>query len=349
LQQDISREISEKLRLKLTGEEKKRLTGRDPTNAEAYQFYLRGRYLWNKRTGEGIKRAIEQFQQAIDRDPNYALGYVGLADCYGLLEEYAGVPTSETLPKARAAADRALQIDDSLSEGHTSSGFIFWQMWRWAECEEEYKRAISLNPNYATAHHWFSIYFRAKGQLDDSLRELNRAQELDPLSPVIGQNIAELYLLKNDFNSAIAECKRIIELDPNFPGAHEELGFAYLKQRRYEEAIAEFQKTLELSGSASKMQGDLGYCYAVTGRRAEAQAILKELEEKYARREAVGQYLAEVHAGLGDKDQAFSWLEKDLERRSGTRLPFIKWWFAFDDLRGDPRYADLVRRMGLKP
>jgi serine/threonine protein kinase/Flp pilus assembly protein TadD len=349
LQQDISREISEKLRLKLTGEEKKRLTGRDTTNAEAYQFYLRGRYLWNKRTGEGIKRAIEQFQQAIERDPNYALGYVGLADCYGLLEEYAGVPTSETLPKARAAADRALQIDDSLSEAHTSSALIYQNMWQWAEAEKEYKRAISLNPNYATAHHWFSIYFRAKGQLDDSLREINRAQELDPLSSVIGQNVAEVYLLKNDFNSAIAECKRIIELDPNFPGAHEELGFAYLKQGRNEEAITEFQKTVKLSGSTSKNQGDLGYCYAVTGRRAEAQAILKELEEKYARREAIGQYLAEVYAGLGDRDQAFAWLEKDFERRSGNRLPFAKWWFTFDDLRGDPRFADLVRRMGLEP
>ena len=348
LQQDISREISEKLRLKLTGEEKKRLTGHDTTNAEAYQFYLRGRYFWNKRTADGITKAIDQFQQAIDRDPNYALGYVGLVDCYGLLEEYAGVPASETLPKARAAADRALQIDDSLSEGHTSSAFVFQQMWRWAETEEEYKRAISLNPNYPTAHHWLSIYFRAKGQLDDSLREMNRAQELDPLSSVIGQNIAEIYLLKNDLNSAIAQCHRIIELDPNFPGAHDELGFAYLKQRRYEEAITEFQKTVELSGSASRYQGDLGYCYAVTGRRAEAQAILKELEVKYARREAVGQYLADVYAGLGDRNEAFTWLERDFEPRSGIRLPFIKWWFTFDDLRGDPRYADLMHRMGLK-
>jgi serine/threonine-protein kinase len=349
LQQDISREISEKLRLKLTGEEKKRLTGRDTTNAEAYQSYLRGRYLWNKRTGEGLKRAIEEFQQAIDRDPNYALGYVGLADSYGLLEEYAGVPASETLPKARAAADRALQIDDSLSEAHTSSALIFEQMWRWSETEEEYNRAISLNPNYATAHHWFSIYFRTRGRLDDSLREIKRAQELDPLSPVIGQNVAEVYLLKNDLNSAIAECQRIIGLDPNFPGAHDELGFAYLKQRRNDEAIAEFQKTVELSGSASRYQGDLGYCYAVMGRHAEAQAILKELEVKYTRREAVGQYLADVYAGLGDRDQVFSWLERDFERGSGIRLPFIKWWFTFDDLRGDPRYADLLRRMGLKP
>jgi TolB-like protein/tetratricopeptide (TPR) repeat protein len=349
VKQSIAREVTEKLRLRLSDEEQRQLVRHDTTNAEAYQFYLRGRYLWNKRTAEGIERAIEQFQEAIDRDPNYALGYVGLVDCYGVLEEYAGVPASETLPKARAAADRALQIADSLSEAHTSSALIYNQMWRWTEAEGEYKRAISLNPNYPTAHHWFSIYFRMKGQIDDSLKEIKQAQELDPLSAVISQNVAEVYLLKNDLNSAIAQCQKIIELDPNFPGAHDELGFAYLKQRRYEEAIAEFQKTVELSGRASRYQGDLGYCYAVTGRRAEAQAILKELEVKYARREAVGQYLADVYAGLGDKDEAFAWLGRDFERRSGIRLPYIKWWFTFDDLRSDPRYVDLLRRMGLTP
>jgi tetratricopeptide (TPR) repeat protein len=191
------------------------LTERDTTNAEAYEFYLRGRYFWNKRTADGLTKAIEQFQQAINRDPNYALGHVGLADSYGLLEEYAGIPSSETLPKARAAVDRALEIDNSLAEAHASSGIIFQQMWRWPEIAEEYKRAVSLNPNYPSAHHFFSIYYRAQGNLDDSLKEIQRAQELDPLSSVIGQNVAEVYLLKNDLNSAIAQCQRIIELDPN--------------------------------------------------------------------------------------------------------------------------------------
>jgi serine/threonine-protein kinase len=349
VKQTIAREVTEKLRLRLSGEDERRLVKRDTTNAEAYHSYLRGRYFWNKRTADGIKKAIEQFQQAIERDPNYALGYVGLADSYGLLEEYAGIPTSETLPKARAAADRAVQLDDSLSEAHVSSAFIFWQSWQWAEAEAEYKRAISLNPNYPTAHHWLSIYFRAKLQLEDSLREIKRAQELDPLSPVINQNVAEVYLLKNDLTSAVEQCKRIIDLDPTFPGAHDELGFAYLKQQHYEEASAEFQKTVELSGGASRYLGDLGYCYAVTGKRAEALSIVKELEKRYARREAIGQYLAYVYAGLGDKDQAFAWLERDFQQRSGIRLPFIQWWFTFENLRSDPRYADLVRRMGLTP
>jgi eukaryotic-like serine/threonine-protein kinase len=335
IKQAITREVTEKLRLRLSGEEQQRLVKRDTTNAEAYQFYLRGRYFWNKRTAEGIKKAIEEFQRAIDRDPNYALGYVGLADCYSLLAEYAGIPSSESLPKARAAVDRALQIDESLSEAHTTSAFIYQNQWRWAEAEEEYKRAISLNPNYPTAHHWFSLYFRLKRQFDDAMKEIKRAQELDPLSPVISVNVATIYLLKNDLNSAIEQCKRIIELYPSYPGAHVDLGWAYLKQRRYEEATAEFQKAVELSG-------------AVTGRRSEALRILKELEEKYARREAIGQNLAGVYAGLGYKDQAFAWLERDFEQRSG-QLPFITHWFNFEDLRSDPRYADLVRRMGLKP
>ena len=348
VKQAIAWEVTEKLRLRLSGEEQRRLVRRDTTNAEAYQFYLRGRYFWNKRTADGLKKAIEQFQQAIDRDRNYALSYVGLADCYLVSEEYTGVPASETLSKARAAADRALQIDDSLAEAHTSSAMVYRLQWRWVEAEEEYKRAIGLNPNYPTAHHWFAIYFYAKRQFDDAMREIKRAQELDPLSLVISLNVAMVYLLKNDSNSAIEQCQRIIELDQSFPEAHSVLGFAYVKRRRYEEATAEFQKAVELSGRASFYLSYLGYCYAITGRRAEALTILKELEEKYARREATGQYLANVYAGLGEKDQAFAWLERDFEQRTG-QLPNITYRFSFEELRSDPRYADLVRRMGLQP
>jgi serine/threonine-protein kinase len=348
VKQTIAREVTEKLRLKLSGEEQKRLTGRDTTNAEAYQFYLRGRYFWNKRTVEGLKKAIEQFQQAIDRDPNYALGYVGLADCYALFEYYAGVPASETLPKARAAADRALQIDDSLAEAHASSAYIYQNLWRWAEAEEEFKRAISLNPNYPTAHHWFARYLFTKRQFDDAMREIQQAQELDPLSPVISQNVALVYLLKNDLKSAIEQFKKTIELDPSFPAPHADLGVAYLKQQRYEEATAEVQKAVESSARASGYLGDLGYCYGVTGRVAEALVVLKELEEKQARHESIGQSLALVDVGLGNKDQAFRWLEKDFQQRSGL-LSDITWRFSFEGLRSDPRYADLARRMGLTP
>jgi eukaryotic-like serine/threonine-protein kinase len=346
IKQAIAREVMEKLRLRLSGDEQRQLTKWDTTNAEAYELYLRGRFYWNKRTAEGLKKAIEQFQQAADKDPNYALAYVGLADSYLLLEYYAGTPTSETLPKAYV--QRALQLDETLAEAHASLGLINDYLWQFGEAEKEYRRAISLNPNYPTTHHWYSRHLRGLGRLDEALAEIKRAQELDPLSSIINQNVALLYLLRNDLNSGIEQCKRIIELDPSFPEAHDSLGWAYLKQQRYEEATAEVQKAVESSGRASLYLGDLGYCYAVTGRRPEALAILKELAEKYARHEAVGLSLAGVYAGLGDKDQAFAWLEKDFQQRGGL-LPEIIWRFSFEDLRGDPRYADLVRRMGLIP
>jgi tetratricopeptide (TPR) repeat protein len=240
-----------------------------------------------------------------------------------------------------------LQIDDSLAEAHTSLAEIHQRQWRWAEAEQEYRRAIALNPNYPTAHHWFSIYWRVRGQFDEALGESKRAQELDPLSLIINNNLAHAYYLKNDLNSAIEQWQKLFELDPRFPNTPHNLGWAYLKQKRYEEATAEFQKAVDLSGRSSFLNS-LGYCYAVTGRRREALQILRELEERYARREANGIHVAGVYAGLGDKDQAFAWLEKDFQQRSGL-LPEVRWWNNFEDLRSDPRYADLLRRMGLEP
>ena len=348
IEQEIATEISEKLRLRLTGEEKKRLTGRDTTNAEAYQFYLRGRYFWNKRTGDGLRKAIELFQKAVEHDPNFALGYVGLADCYLLLEQYAGVPSSDSMPQARAAVDRALQLDEASAEAHTSSALIYQKMWRWTEAERALRRAISLNPNYPTAHHWFTIYFATKRQFGDALREIKLAQELDPLSPIINEVAGYTYLLNNEIDLGIEQVKKSLELDPNFPGAHRILGLAYLKQQRYEEATAEFEKAVELSARGSEALGELGYCYGIRGKREDALRILKELEAKYASRESPGYQLAAVYVGLGEKDQAFLWLEKDFAQRSG-RLPNINLRFPFDNLRSDPRYADLVRRMGLDP
>jgi len=345
--QAVAREVTEKLRLRLSGEEKQRLDKRDTTNAEAYQFYLRGRYLWNQRTPDALQKAIEQFQQAIDRDPNYALGYVGLADCYLAREIYAIGTSSENLAKARAAADQALQVNNSLSEARTSSGMVYLQQWRLREAEEEFKRALSLNPNYPIAHQWFSAYYQCSGRFDDALREIKRAQELDPLSPIISVGVALVYLSKHDSNSAIEQCQRVLELDPRIHGAHHNLGFAYLQQHRNEEAIAELQKAVELSGRISLNLASLGYCYALGSKRAEALAIIKELEERHARGQATGVQLATVYAGLGDKDHAFAWLEKDFQQHTPGLL-WIVWWVPFEDLRADPRYVDLVRRMRLK-
>jgi len=347
IKQTIAREVTDKLRLRLSGEQQERLAKNDPTNADAYQFYLKGRYFWNKRTPDGMNKAVDQFQNAINLDRNYALGYVGLADCYLLMEEISGLSPSETLPKARSAIDSALRIDDSLSEAHTSSASIYQASWQWTQAEAEFRRAISLNPNYPTAHHWFSIFLRIKGQTDDSIREINEAQRLDPMSSVIGQNVAELDIIKNDLDASIEKSKSIINLDPNFPGAHNELGWAYLKQKHLDDAIAEFQKAVELSGRTSRYLGDLGYGYAVAEKRADAQTVTKELEAKYAAGNSRGQFVAAVYAGLNDRDQVFAWLEKDLNLHCGIRLPYARWWFTFDDVRSDPRYSSLILRMGL--
>jgi Flp pilus assembly protein TadD len=225
---------------------------------------------------------------------------------------------------------------------------IHLRQWRWAEAEQEFRRAISLNPNYPTAHHWFSIYQRVKGQFDEALKESKRAQDLDPLSLIIGSNLAQGYFLKNDINSAREHLHKLIELDPSFPNAHHFLGWLYHKEGHSEEAAAEFEKAVELSGRASGYLSSLGYGYAVTGRRGEAIQILRELEGRYAKREALGIHLAGVCAGLDEMDRAFAWLEKDYEQRSGV-LPEVRWWNNFGELRSDPRYANLLRRMGLEP
>jgi serine/threonine protein kinase/tetratricopeptide (TPR) repeat protein len=348
VQQEISREITDRLRLKLSGEERKQLTARDTTNPEAYQFYLKGRYYWNKRTAENLNKATEQFQQAADKDPNYALAYAGLSDCYLLLEAYGGTPSSETVPKAKAFAQRALQLDGSLSEAYTSLAYSYDFMWQWEEAEEEFKRAIKLNPNYSTAHHWYSLYLLDAGRIDEAKAEIKRAHEIDPLSLIIGTSLTYPHLAEGDVNFSISQCKRVIELDPSFPRAHEYLGLAYLKQGRHSEAIAELQKAVELSGRERWPLRDLGAAYAISGKRAEALAILKELEGKCEKGQAIGQDLAAVYAGLGEKDQAFAWLEKDFQLRSGL-LARIRWTTPFESLRSDPRYADLLRRMGLQP
>jgi len=347
VKQALVREVTEKLRLKLTGEQQQRLTQRDTTDPEAYQFYLRGRYYWNKRTAENLTKAMEQFQQAADKDPNYALAYVGLSDSYVLLENYAGTPANETLPKAKAFAERALQLDNSLAEAHTSLGYVYNCLWRWEEAEQEFKRAIELNPNYPNAHHWYSLCLLDLGRIAEAKAEIKRAHELDPLSLIIGTTVTYAYLAEGDAKFAGAQSKKVVELDPNFSRGHEYLGLAYLKEARYSEAIAELQKAVELSGRERWPLRDLGYGYAISGKRAEAEAIIKELVGKYEKGQAIGQDLAAVYAGLGEKDQAFVWLEKDFQTRSGL-LGWTRWTPAFESLRSDPRYTDLLRRMGFQ-
>jgi len=345
VKQTIAREVTEKLRLRLSGAEKQQLVRRDTSNAEAYQFFLRGRFNWNKRTAAGITEAIEQFQEAISHDPNFALAYAGLADCYLVLEQYTGTPARETIPKARAAAERALQLDETLAEAHTALAACYEAAWQWDEAETAFKRAISLNPNYPTARHWYQNYLRARGRLDEAVAQIRRAQALDPLSSIFAVNLATALMMKGEIDAARQEAERLVELNPNFPIAHDALGKVYIKQGQYAEAVAAFEKDIALDRTSFSL-GNLGHAYAVAGRRDQALAVLKELQDRYERREALGQYVACVHAGLGEIDEAFLWLEKDFAARSGM-LEYVIMNSLFDSLRGDPRYADLVRRMGL--
>lgn len=346
LQSEIARDVLSKLKTKLSGSDEQKVAKTHTSNSEAYQLYLKGRYYWNKRTAENLKKAMEQFQRAADTDPNYALASAGLADCYAVLGDYTGAPEFETNPKTRAFAERALQLDPTLVEAQTSLAYSFALVWEWDRAEAGFKRAMELNPNYPTAHHWYSLTLVETGRFEEAVREIKRAQELDPLSLIISYNLVLTYLRVGDVNSSMEQSKRLIDLDPNFPRAHQSLGLAYLRQERYPEAIAEFQKAVSLSPGDRQSLRDLGYGFAVSGKRVEALAVLKDLEAKYEKQEAFGSDIAAVLAGLGDKDKAFSWLEKDFQARAG-RLARIRYLVPFESLRSDPRYADLLRRMGL--
>ena len=348
VKQEIAREITDKMRLQLTGEEQKQLVRRDTTNKDAYELYLKGRFYWNRRTAENLRKAVDLFQQAIEKDPNYALAYVGVADCYVIMEEYTGTPARETLPKAKAAVQSALRIDDSLAEAHASQAMVYWLSWQYADSESEFKRAIQLNPNYPTARHWYSLLLRSLGRRTEGEAEIKRAYDLDPLSPIINVNVADFANLKGDHETALTQAKKIIELYPSFSVGYLYLGWSYQRKGDYQNAIRALEKSAELSNRWSFVVGPLGQCYALAGRRADAQAIMKELEGKYAKHEALATSVAAVYAGLGDRDQAFVWLEKGFQEHSGevVRINFDP---PFELLKSDPRFADLLGRMGLKP
>ena len=345
LQSEIAKDVSTKLKSKLSGADEAKVSSTSTTDPEAYQAYLKGRYYWNRRTGENLKKAIEQFKAATDRDANYALAYTGLADCYAILNDYTGAPLTETLPLAKTYAERAVAIEDQLAEPHASLGAINQYLWRWTESEREFKRAIELNPNYATAYHWYSNLLSDLGRFDESASMIKRAKEIDPLSSIISMNVSLMYQWQNDHNASVENSLKLIELDPYFSGAYRILGLSYLKQGRNVEAIANLEKAVELSNRGGRTLPDLGYGYGVVGKRTQANAIIKELEEMYARNESKGQYVAAVYAGLGDTDKAFEWLEKDFQSKGN--LTTIRWSIPYESLRDDQRYKDLLKRMNL--
>ncbi len=348
LQDEIVKEITATLRLRLTGEAEKRLAKRYTANPEAYQDYLKGRYWWNKRTKEGLNKGIEYLQQAVAKDPTYALAYDGLADCYSLLAYYGFVDSKEGYPRAREAALKALEIDDSLAEAHTSLVFVktFYD-WDWSGAERESQRAIELNPRYATAHQWYGDALIQMGRLQEAIAEEKRAVELDPFSLVINRDLGDALYLARQYDQAIEQYRRTLELDPNFITVHGGLGAAYLHKSLYKEGIAEYEKELAISPHSAYALAGLGYANAVTGRRAEAQKLLDQLNQLSKQEYVPAVFRAQIYAGLGEKDQAFEWLEKSYEDRSIANLAEIKVDPQFDPLRSDPRFQDLLRRMKL--
>lgn len=350
VQDEIAQDISERLRLSPTLQEKKRLTKRHTQDTEAYHLYLKGRYCWNKRTSEDIKRAIEFFKRAIERDPNFALAHAGMADSYYLLcgTGFAGLPPGEAIPRAEAAALRALQIDDTLAEAHSSMASLLQNRWDWEGAAREYKRAIELNPSYATVHHWYAFYLAALGRMEEAIEEAKWALDLDPLSISINRDLALIFLYAGQSDRAIHQYEKTIELDPTFALAHQGLGRAYLQKGMCAEAIQHIGRAAQLSGDSVATSSALAHAHAVAGNAEEARAILEKLLERSMCSYVPPTSIAVIYVGLGDHEQAFAWLDKAYAIRDDG-LMMVKIHPIFQGLHPDPRFQDLLRRMNLTP
>jgi eukaryotic-like serine/threonine-protein kinase len=347
IEEQIANDISDGLRLRLSGEEKRRLTKDSTRNAEAYQLYLNGRFHWNKRTEEELNKAVEYFRQSIENDPNYALAYVGLADAYLVLPQYGRMAPSVAAPRTREALTRALEIDRDLAEAHASLGLMKEDFeWDWAGAEKEYRRANELNSNYATSHHWYAWFLYEMKRNDEAIKESRLAQKLDPLSPIINNVLAITLMTAGKYGSAVEQWNRTLELEPTFPESHFLLSKAYWTKGLYPEAISEAQKAASYSGRTPRFVAGIGYALAAAGKRAEAHNIIDELARSSKSSNVSPSYIAGIYSTLGERDQAFEWLEKAYQVRD-DQLTRIMVDPVFGSIRSDPRYADLLRRMGL--
>jgi len=361
LQNELAKEITTMLRMSLTGDDERRMARRYTANSDAYQDYMRGRYWWNRRNPDSASRSIEYYQRAIQKDPSYALAYSGLADSYSNLGTSGNTPPMEIYPKAKAAALKALEIDDTLAEAHASLGWVMALYdWDWSGAEKEFQRAIALNPNYAVAHQWYGGILWNMGRLDESMAQEKRALELDPLSLMINRNVGDAFLFARQYDQAIEQYRKTLELDPTFISGINNLALAYVQNSMYPEAIAEYEKAASVIGNAAPPPGrgagnalppyGLAYVYAKAGRRAEAQQLLNRMNEASKQRYIPAMNSARIYSALGEKDKAFDWLEKAYADRSIAAQTFgIKVDPSFDPLRSDPRFANLLRRINLQP
>jgi tetratricopeptide (TPR) repeat protein len=347
LQNQVARAIAEQILINLNPQEQATLKRGKVVDPQAYEAYLKGRYFWNKRTGDDLQKAVEYFSRAIERDPNYAQAYSGLADTYALLGdwEYGVLPSREAFPRAKAAAVKALQLDNTLGEAHTSLAFCLDGFdWDLKSADSEFRRGIELNPGYATAHHWYAWHLSLVGKNSDAIAEMKKAQNLDPLSLIINADLAELLLIAHFTDESIHQSRKTIEMDANFPLAHNQLALAYLQSRRPDEAIAELQKAVQLSAGSPTCTANLARAFALSGRRDDAVQLLGNLKKRSSVSYSNAPEIAVVYAALGDNDQAMTWLEKGYEERFN---PGVLLRPGFDPLRADRRFQDLERRVGL--
>lgn len=346
VQEVITREILDALRLKLSIKEKDVVAKRYTDNVEAYQNYLKGRYAWNKRNEASLHRAITYFQQAIALDPAYALAYTGLADSYVSLGVYGVLPPEEAFTRAKAAAVEALELDDSLAEAHTSLAHINESYeWRFKAAERKFKRALELNPSYALAHHWYALHLMAMGRSDEARLEIACAQQLEPLSLSIGVSVGLAYYWERDYPRALEEFKKVLALDPEFSLVHVLLGQTYEKLGAHEQAISELLEARQ-QDDTPQVSAILSYVYAVSGRETDARQILHELNESSYQDYVPSYFKALIHAALGEADEAFRWLQRSLDERSGWMV-WLKVDPRLDALRPDPRFGPLLVSVGL--
>jgi serine/threonine protein kinase/tetratricopeptide (TPR) repeat protein len=344
VQEEISRDVSEKLRVKVGGEDKERIARRTTGNTEAYQLYLQGRYQWNKHTLDGIEQSIESFQEAIRKDPKYALAWVGQADAYALLADFNIVPAREVMPKLKAAAAKALELEETLAEAHTSLAWARFHDWDWEGADKEFRRAIQLDARYPAAHLWRGDYLTALGRTDEALAEMRNAQQLDPMSPAINLALGYRLYYARQYPQAVEQFQRTLAAEPAFGPAHFYLGRADEQRVAYPEAIAEFQKALELSEGNSNELAALGHAYALARQEAEARKILAQLKDRSRQTYVQPMWIAAIHVALGEKDLAHDWMQKAYDDRSAW-LVYLKVDPVFDSLRQEPWFLDLQRRV----
>lgn len=349
LQHELARAITGELRISFGSTEPPHSKGAAPVNAEAYAAYLHGRYYWYKRTMEGFQKSIQYYEQAVAADPNYAPAYAGLADAYALLGSSPndGLPPNEAMPKAKAAAQKALQLDDGLAEAHASFAYInMVYEWNWASAEKEFKRAIEINPNYAGAHEWYAEFLAARGRESEALSEMKRARDADPLLVLMHAAVAEALYYSRRYDDVISQCQQTLELDPDYPIAHFHLGRAYMAKNMYPQAIAEYQKAQATLGETPAIVMAIGYANAKSGNRAAARKALEELQAQSKRRYVPALYFGAIYIGLGDTDAGMSWLEKAYQEHSDY-LIYLNVDPMADLLRSNPRFQAVLRKIGI--